>query len=79
MTEENKQDLTVNEVAANLQVHPRTVQRLITEGDLEAYRFGKRAFRVERSALEAFKQKKIVRRPREGARTTKPKGDLIEV
>lgn len=51
-------DLTVREVAAELGICPETVRKLIKKKELEAYRFGERAFRVTREALDAFKYKR---------------------
>lgn len=44
---------TVDEAAAQLQLHPRTVLRFIREGRLPATRVGK-SYRIQRSQLEAF-------------------------
>ncbi|AGP62898.1 hypothetical protein OEM_20200 [Mycobacterium intracellulare subsp. yongonense 05-1390] len=46
--------LRVSEVAAELQVSPRIVQKWIHDGQLPARRFGSRVVRVDRAALDAF-------------------------
>ncbi len=47
--------MTVNEIAETLKVHPRTVKRWITEGQISAFKLGDRAgWRVEEEALQAF-------------------------
>ena len=47
--------MTVNEIAETLKVHPRTVKRWITEGQISAIKLGDRAgWRVEESSLQAF-------------------------
>ncbi len=48
-----KQLFTVDEVAEQLTLHPKTIRRFIREGRLPAKRIGK-AYRVTRAALEAF-------------------------
>ncbi len=47
--------LTVHDVAGELKVHPRTVKRWITEGQLAAFKLGDRAgWRIDAGALQAF-------------------------
>lgn len=46
--------LRVSEVAAELQVSLRIVQKWIHDGQLPARRFGSRVVRVDRAALDAF-------------------------
>lgn len=48
-----KQLFTVDEVAEQLALHPKTIRRIIREGRLPAKRIGKE-YRVTRAALEAF-------------------------
>ncbi len=51
--------LTLKEAADLLMVSPVTVSRLIKNGQLEAYRFG-RQFRISKEALEQYiKQQRI--------------------
>lgn len=45
--------LTIDEVAARLALHHRTVRRLIESGDLRVVRIG-RAVRVQENELERF-------------------------
>jgi len=72
MQENEQQDLTVKDVAREMNMNPRTVQRLINGGDLEAYQPGLRSFRVKRSALDEFKRKRQVGgRAHRSKRTTK--------
>lgn len=47
-------DLKIRQVAELLQLHPQSVLRLIHDGQLEAYRVGRRALRVPVDALERF-------------------------
>jgi excisionase family DNA binding protein len=53
MTTPVKQLFTVEEVAGRLDLHVRTVRRMIREGRLPAKRIGKE-YRITRSALENF-------------------------
>ena len=45
--------LTIEQVAATLQVNPRTIRRWIEAGDLVTHRFG-RGYRVSEVDLQAF-------------------------
>lgn len=45
--------LTPKEVAARLQVHPRTVYRLIDSGELEGYAIGG-SIRIDEAAYNAY-------------------------
>jgi excisionase family DNA binding protein len=45
-------DLTIDQVAAIRQVHPKTVRRWIANGELKAYRIGKRSVRIKPTDLE---------------------------
>ena len=51
-------DLSVREVAADLGICEKTVRQLIKAGDILAYRFGKRAFRISREELASFKARR---------------------
>jgi excisionase family DNA binding protein len=51
---------TVDEVAAALGISPITVYRLVNDGDLEAYRIGRRHIRIRETALEAYLSGRIV-------------------
>ncbi|WP_197499604.1 helix-turn-helix domain-containing protein [Mycobacterium sp. 1245852.3] len=46
--------LRISEVADELRVSPRIVQKWIHDGQLPARRFGSRVVRVDRSDLDAF-------------------------
>jgi excisionase family DNA binding protein len=47
--------MTVNDVAEELKVHPRTVKRWITEGQLPAFKLGDRAgWRINEEAVKEF-------------------------
>lgn len=46
---------TVDEIAAQLRLHPLTVYRAVKDGRLEAFRIG-RSIRITPDALEAFIQ-----------------------
>jgi excisionase family DNA binding protein len=45
--------LTIEQVAATLQVNPRTIRRWIDAGDLVSHQFG-RGYRVSEADLQAF-------------------------
>ena len=45
---------TVAELAADHRFHPSTVTRWIVDGELEAYRIGKREWRIRREDWETF-------------------------
>jgi excisionase family DNA binding protein len=44
--------LTVEEAAAKLKIHPRTIRRLLVDGKLPGVKFGARQWRIPVSALE---------------------------
>ncbi len=46
--------LTVDEVAAILKIHPRTVRGLIANGSLSRVLIGKRDYRIRRNELNRF-------------------------
>ena len=47
--------MTINDVAAELKVHPRTVKRWIADGQLAAFKLGDRAgWRVSPEDLQRF-------------------------
>lgn len=45
---------TAEQVAQKLQLHPRTVRRLLTSGELPGKRVGGREWRVSAAALRAY-------------------------
>lgn len=47
-----EQHLSLDAVAAELDISPHTVRRMIARGELKAVRVGKRVIRVRRSDLE---------------------------
>lgn len=47
--------LTVAEIAAELRVHPVTVQKLCREGELQSYRVG-RSYRIPKSSFDAYRK-----------------------
>ena len=51
---------TVDEAAAALGVSPITVYRLVNDGDLAAYRIGRRHIRIREAALQAYLSGRIV-------------------
>jgi excisionase family DNA binding protein len=55
--------MTVNEAAAALEVHPKTVRSLIASGKLAAYRVG-RCVRVTPQAIEEFRRRNATSAPR---------------
>jgi len=46
--------LTIDEVAAELKLHPDTIRRYIREGKLKQIRVGGTAIRIRRSELDRF-------------------------
>ncbi|BBX91359.1 helix-turn-helix domain-containing protein [Mycolicibacterium boenickei] len=44
--------ITINEAAAFLRVHHRTIRKYIADGDLPAYHLGAKAVRLRRSDVE---------------------------
>ncbi len=46
--------LTVDQAAAKLQMHPRTIRRLLARGELPGQKIGVRQWRVSATALSAF-------------------------
>lgn len=50
--------LTIEQVAAQLQVDPRTVRHYCYQGDLEFVKFGHRTFRFKPEWIEQFIQRK---------------------
>jgi excisionase family DNA binding protein len=59
------QQLTVEEVAAELRVHPETVRQWIRDGELDAFDTG-RGYRISRADLDDF-----IRRRKTGRRHKK--------
>lgn len=55
MTEEKF--YTVKEIANLLRIHPRTVRKMIAEGELEAIKV-RDEYRIRQSALDALMQRK---------------------
>ncbi len=51
---------TVDEAAAALGVHPMTVYRMISRGDLAAYRISKRSIRIDEPALREYLARHVV-------------------
>ncbi|KUH99270.1 helix-turn-helix domain-containing protein [Mycobacterium sp. IS-3022] len=49
-------DLTMNEAAARLGVHPMTIRRYIAAGRLRAYRLGPRLVRIHAEDVERLRQ-----------------------
>jgi excisionase family DNA binding protein len=61
----DSKDLTVEQVAEELQVHPRSVYKWIQTGELPAINLGsggKHIYRISRVDLDAFKQARKTRR-----------------
>lgn len=48
-------DLTVADVARELQIHPDTVRDLLNSRALIGYKPGRRAWRIQRADLDAYK------------------------
>ncbi len=61
-----EKQLTVDEVAEELRVHPETVRQWIREGELDAFDTG-RGYRISRQDLDDFVQKR-----KTGKRRKKP-------
>jgi|TARA_B100001750_G_C15040885_1_gene366564 excisionase family DNA binding protein len=52
--------LTISEAADLIKVHHQTIRKLISNGDVSAYRLGKQ-YRIDRVELESFiRRKKVV-------------------
>lgn len=49
---------TVNEAAAILRVHPRTIHRMIKAGELDAFTIRGHEYRIPQSALDAYMRKR---------------------
>ena len=65
--------MTVEQVAAYLQLHKLTVYKFIRSGELQALRLG-RSFRVRRADVNEFLEAHRVASPRR-ARAVRPEGD----
>jgi excisionase family DNA binding protein len=55
----DRKDLTVEQVAEELQVHPRSVYKWIQTGELPAINLGsggKHVYRISRADLDSFKR-----------------------
>jgi excisionase family DNA binding protein len=61
-----EKQLTVEEVAEELRVHPETVRQWIREGELDAFDTG-RGYRISRKDLDDF-----IQRRKTGKRRKKP-------
>jgi excisionase family DNA binding protein len=55
--------LTVDQVAAELQMHPDSIRRYIREGKLNAVRISSTVVRVKRSELDKFIQDRSTDQP----------------
>ena len=62
----SEKQLTVEEVAEELRVHPETVRQWIREGELDAFDTG-RGYRISRKDLDDF-----IQRRKTGKRRGKP-------
>ena len=49
---------TVNEAAAIMRVHPRTIHRMIKAGELDAFKIRGHEYRIRKSALDAYMRKR---------------------
>jgi len=61
-------DLTVEQIAEELQVHPRSVYKWIQTGELSAMDLGsggKHIYRISRADLDTFKQARKTKRDNE--------------
>ena len=45
---------SIQEAASHVSVHPDTIRRRISSGDLKAYRLGKRLIRIDLDEVEAL-------------------------
>ena len=57
--------LTAEQVAEQLQMHPRTVRRMLADGRLPGTKIGKKEWRVSAAALKSLIEKPAV--PKHGA------------
>lgn len=64
------EDLTVEEVAKELNMHPESVRRLLRDNKIEGYQPGGGAWRVTRADLDAFKKRGGNRRVIKSAKVT---------
>jgi excisionase family DNA binding protein len=53
ITDMESEFLTVQQAAEKLQMHPRTIRRLLTNGQLPGQKVGARQWRVSTAALKA--------------------------
>jgi excisionase family DNA binding protein len=65
-----EKQLTVEEVAEELRVHPETVRQWIREGELDAFDTG-RGYRISRKDLDDFMQSR-----KTGRRRKKPEEEI---
>ena len=61
---EEPEYLTAEQVADKLQLHPRTVRRLLTNGELPGAKIGTREWRVSAAVLRAFVEGKLQPAPK---------------
>ncbi len=60
--------LTVSQVAQELGISTKSVRNLIKRGELVAYRFIERDYKIERSDLVAFKESRRIPSSREAGK-----------
>ncbi len=58
---EDREYFTVEQVAEQMQVHERTVRNWIAHEGLPAFPIGKRGYRIAKSDLQAFIDKRKIR------------------
>jgi len=78
MTDPTSEWLTVEEIAAELKVTPKTVRDWLQRGEFPATKLG-RAYRVRRSDLTAWLQSKEVNAPRRPSRFTASEMERVGV
>lgn len=68
-------DLSVEDVAAEVGMHPETIRRLLMAGEMPGYKAG-RHWRITRAALDGFKASGGVRRPGRQKQVIEKAGEL---
>ncbi len=60
--------LTINEVAARLNLHPVTVRRMVYRGELVSIRLARRAIRVRKADVDSLIRRNLQNLPASGFR-----------
>lgn len=68
---------TADEVAKKLNLHPRTVRRMLNTGDLPGVRFGSRQWRIPHAMFEDYVRREIHGRKPPASETSPKEGDRL--